>query len=82
MLAPCCVHRAIIFGVVACEHIWVAMAVGAGAQNRFGLSTWASLLCADSGLAPVMVSTPDHRACRRRQRGALPAWLLCYSGFN
>jgi hypothetical protein len=25
-------------------------------------------------LAPAMISTPGHRASRRRQRGALPAW--------
>src|SRR6266478_3407225 len=27
-------------------------------------------------LAPAMISTPGHRASRRRQRGALPAWSL------
>jgi hypothetical protein len=27
-------------------------------------------------LAPTMISTPGHRASRRRQRGALPAWSL------
>jgi hypothetical protein len=27
-------------------------------------------------LAPAMISTPDHWASRRRQRGALPAWSL------
>jgi hypothetical protein len=26
-------------------------------------------------LAPAMISMPGHRAPRRRQRGALPAWL-------
>jgi hypothetical protein len=27
-------------------------------------------------LAPAMISMPGHRGPRRRQRGALPAWLL------
>ena len=27
-------------------------------------------------LAPAMISTPGHRASRRRQRGVLPAWSL------
>jgi hypothetical protein len=27
-------------------------------------------------LAPAMISTPGHRASRRRQRGAVPAWSL------
>ena len=29
-----------------------------------------------ASLAPAMISTPGHRASRRRQRGALPAWSL------
>src|SRR5580704_9673647 len=33
MLSPCCVQRAIILVIVACEYIWVAMFVGAGAQE-------------------------------------------------
>ncbi len=32
MLSPCCVQRAIILVIVACEYICVAMLVGAGAQ--------------------------------------------------
>jgi DHA2 family multidrug resistance protein len=33
MLWPCWVQRAIILVIVACEYIWVAMFVGAGAQE-------------------------------------------------
>jgi hypothetical protein len=32
MVSPCCVQRAIILVIVACEYICVAMLVGAGAQ--------------------------------------------------
>src|SRR5215468_4307963 len=32
MLSPCCVQRAIILVIVACEYICVAIFVGAGAQ--------------------------------------------------
>ena len=31
-------------------------------------------------LAPAMISTPGHRASRRRQRGALPAWSYSVPG--
>ena len=31
-------------------------------------------------LAPAMISTPGHRASRRRQRGASPAWSLLPAG--
>ena len=53
-----------------------------GAWSRKGPGSHSRVLTTDNGrftvrrarLAPAMISTPGHRASRRRQREALPAW--------
>jgi len=70
---------------------WAAAAVGSRRGSRYcqsapsrDLRSLASALPGSpvrltvrrARLAPAMISTPGHRASRRRQRGALPAWSL------
>jgi hypothetical protein len=53
-----------------------------GARSCKGLGSHSRVLTTDNGrftvrrarLAPAMISTPGHRASRRRQREVLPAW--------
>jgi hypothetical protein len=48
----------------------------AGNQNRILTIDKSRFTVHRARLAPAMISTPGHRASRRRQRGALPAWPL------
>ncbi len=45
-----------------------------GSQNRILTIDKGRFTVRRARLAPAMISTPGHRASRRRQRGALPAW--------
>jgi hypothetical protein len=45
-----------------------------GSQNRILTIDKGRYTVRRARLAPAMISTPDHRASRRRQCGALPAW--------
>ena len=47
-----------------------------GSQNRILTIDKGRSTVRRARLAPAMISTPGHRASRRRQRGALPAWSL------
>jgi hypothetical protein len=47
-----------------------------GSQNRILTIDKGGSTVRRVGLVPAMISTPGHRASRRRQRGALPAWSL------
>src|SRR5205807_1088286 len=47
-----------------------------GSQNRILTIGKRRFIVRRARLAPAMISTPGHRASRRRQRGALPAWSL------
>jgi hypothetical protein len=47
-----------------------------GSQNRILTIDKGRFTVRRARLAPEMISTPGHRASRRRQRGALPAWSL------
>jgi len=46
----------------------------AGSQSRILTIDKGRFTVRRARLAPAMISTPGHRASRRRQRGALPAW--------
>src|SRR5215469_16238700 len=46
----------------------------AGRQSRILTIDKGRFTVRRARLAPAMISTPGHRASRRRQRGALPAW--------
>ena len=52
----------------------------AGNQNRILTIDESRFTVRRARLAPAMISTPGHRASRRRQRGASPAWSLLPAG--
>ena len=49
-------------------------------QNRILTIDKGRFIVRQARLAPAMISTPGHRASRRRQRGASPAWSLLPAG--
>jgi hypothetical protein len=78
-LSLCCVQPAIILVFVASGYIWVATAVGVGAQNRFCHSTRQGY-CAQTQAGPgndINVGSPGFQQARTRGAANLVAiWAL------